>query len=77
MRVPDKKPVNQWLTGYFACFTILRKSGGPSGKETALPFSERQADRDQKHGIVVGQKIGHVHGRVPRRVKIQKQDQQI
>lgn len=28
------------------------------------PFSEREAGCDQKHSIVVGQKIGHVHGRV-------------
>ena len=55
---------------------ILRKSGGSGGKEAVLPFqqllqsyrvspfSDREADCDQKHSIVVGQKIGDVHGRV-------------
>ena len=77
---------------HLACLNkkdILRKSGSSEGKEAALPlqqllqndrvspFSEREADCDQKHGIVVGQKIGDVHGRVLCMVKIQKQDQQI
>ena len=54
---------------------ILRKSGGSKDNEAAppfqqllrgykvSPFSEREADCDQKHSIVVGQKIGDVHGR--------------
>ena len=52
------------------------RSDGSKGEEAAppfrrlpqhygmSPFSEREAGCDQKHSIVVGQKIGHVHGRV-------------
>ena len=55
---------------------ILRKSGGAKGKKAALPFrqllqnyrvspfSDREADCDQKHSVVIGQKIGDVHSRV-------------
>lgn len=62
---------------------------GGNGKKSALPFqqllqsssvppfSDRKADCDQEHGIVVGQNIGNVYGRVLCRVKIQEQDQQI
>lgn len=67
----------------------MRKSGCSKGKKAALPFqqllqrssvppfSDRKANCDQEHGIVVGQNIGNVYGRVLCRVKIQEQDQQI